>query len=76
MVAYSVANMHSTRGLCCTRRISLAIRNYKLIRNQHVSPSMTDETASSPLALAIAIEFRCAKQKKEMQIGNISFVRT
>ena len=64
-VAYSMASVHSTRSLCCTRRISLATRNYKLIRNQHVSPSMTDETASSPLVLAIAVEFRCTKQKKE-----------
>ena len=63
-VAYSVASVHSTRNLCCTRRISLATRNYKLIRNQHVSPSMMDETASSLLVLAKAIEFRCTTQKK------------
>ena len=63
-VAYSMAGMHSTRSSCCTRRISLATRNYKLIRNQRVSPSMTDETASSPLVLAKAIEFRCTVQKE------------
>ena len=64
-VAYSVAGMYSTRNLCCTRRISLATRNYKLIRNQHVSPSMTDETASSPLVLAKSyrIQVYCAKKK-------------
>ena len=65
-VAYSVASMHSTRSLCCTRRISLATRNYKLIRNQHVSPSMTDETASSPLVLAKSyrIQVHGAKKRK------------
>ena len=63
-VAYSVASVHFTRGQRCTRRISLATRNYKLIRNQHVSPSMTGETSSSPLVLAKAIEFRCTVQKE------------
>ena len=68
-VAYSMASMYSTRSLCCTRRISLATRNYKLIRNQRVSPSMTDETASSPLVLAKAIEFRCTVQKRKCRLG-------
>ena len=72
-VAYSMAGMHSTRSSCCTRRISLATRNYKLIRNQHVSPSMTDETASSPLVLAKAIEFRCTVQKKRKCRLGISY---
>ena len=65
-VAYSMAGMHSTRSSCCTRRISLATRNYKLIRSQHVSPSMTDETASSPLVLAKSyrIQVHGAKRRK------------
>ena len=75
-VAYSLAGMYSTRNLCCTRRISLATRNYKLIRNQHVSPSMTDETASSPLVLAKSYRIQVYCAKKNMQIGNIAFVRT
>ena len=46
--AYSMASMHFTRNLSCTRRILLANRSYKLIRNQQVSPSMTGENRFIP----------------------------
>ena len=74
--AYSMASMHYTRNLSCTRRILVATRNYKLIRNQQVSPSMTDETASSPLVLAVSCRIQVHCAKKNMQIGNITIVRT
>ena len=70
--AYSMASLHYTRNLSCTRRILLAIRNYRLIRNRQVSPSMTDETASSPLVLATSyrILVHCAKKNADWEYYN------
>ena len=73
---YSLAYMHYIRNLSCTRRILLTGRNYKLIMDRQVSPSMTVETASPPLVPAASYRIQVHNAKKNMQIGNIEIVRT
>ena len=61
---YSLAYMHYTRNLSCTRRILLTGRNYKLIMDRQVSPSMTVETASPPLVPAASYRIQVHNAKK------------
>ena len=72
---YSLAHMHYTRNLSCTRRILLTGRNYKLIMDRRASPSMTVEAASPPLVLAASYRIQVHNAKKNAD-WNIELVRT
>ena len=73
---YSLAYMHYTRNLSCTRRILLTGSNYKLIRDLQVSPSMTVETAPLPLVPATSYRIQVHSAKKKRADWNIEIVRT